>query len=114
FYRARDPDTVELVAEVEGRTVGHLGILTNRAPRRKHVASFGIGVHPDFQGCGVGRALMTELINLADNWLNLVRVELSVASDNAAAIALYEKFGFVTEGEARFDIFTAGRYTHSL
>ncbi len=114
FYRARDPDAMELVAEVDGHAVGHLGILTNRAPRRKHVASFGIGVHPDFQGRGVGTALLTEMVNLADNWLNLLRVELSVASDNARAIGLYEKFGFVVEGESRFDIFTAGRYTHSL
>ena len=114
FYRARDPDAVELVAEVDGRAVGHLGILTNRAPRRKHVASFGIGVHPDFQGRGVGKALLAELVHLADNWLNLTRLELSVAADNLRAIKLYERFGFVTEGEARFDIFTAGRYTHSL
>lgn len=114
FYRQRDPDCVELVAEIDGRAVGHLGILTNRAPRRKHVASFGIGVHPDFQGRGVGKALMAELVHLADNWLNLVRIELSVASENARAIALYEKFGFVAEGEARFDIFTGGHYTHSL
>lgn len=114
FYRARDPDAVELVAEVDDHAVGHLGILTNRAPRRKHVASFGIGVHPDFQGRGVGKALLTELVNLADNWLNLLRVELSVASDNARAIALYQKFGFVVEGEARFDIFTGGRYASSL
>lgn len=114
FYKQRDPDGVELVAEVDGRAVGHLGILTNHAPRRKHVASFGICVHPDFQGRGVGKALMAELVHLADNWLNLIRVELSVASDNANAIRLYEKFGFVAEGEARFDIFTAGRYTHSL
>lgn len=113
FYKTRDPDGLELVGVVDGRPVGHLGLLTNRAPRRKHVASFGIAVHPDFQGRGVGKALMTEMLHQADNWLNLVRIELSVAADNTGAIALYEKFGFVLEGQSRFDIFTAGRYGHS-
>jgi putative acetyltransferase len=42
-----------------------------------------------------------------------MRVELSVASDNARAIRLYNKHGFVIEGEARYDIFSAGRYSSS-
>jgi putative acetyltransferase len=113
FYRTRDPQGVELVAVVDGRVVGHLGLTLNHTPRRKHAATFGICVHPDFHGQGVGTALMAEMCHLADDWLNLVRLELSVASDNAAAIALYTKFGFVTEGEARWDIFRAGRYAHS-
>jgi putative acetyltransferase len=114
FYRQRDPEGIELVAEIDGRAVGHLGILMNHGARRRHVASFGIAVHPDHHGRGVGSALMSELVNLADNWLNLVRIELSVASDNTRAIALYEKFGFASEGEARCDSFLGGRYTSSL
>jgi L-phenylalanine/L-methionine N-acetyltransferase len=113
FYKSRDPNGVELVCEVEGRAVGHLGLIINHTPRRKHVASFGISVHPVFQGRGVGHALMTEMLNMADNWLNLMRVELSVASDNERAIRLYRKHGFAVEGEARFDIFSAGRYSSS-
>jgi putative acetyltransferase len=113
FYKSRDPGGVELVCEVEGRAVGHLGLIMNHTPRRKHVATFGISVHPDFQGRGVGNALMTEMLNMADNWLNLMRVELSVASDNERAMRLYNKHGFVVEGEARYDIFSAGRYFSS-
>ena len=94
--------------------VGQLGIITNHTPRRKHVASFGISVHPDFQGRGVGHALMTEMLDMTDNWMNILRVELLVASDNARAIGLYRKHGFEVEGEARFNLFTAGRYAHSL
>lgn len=114
FYKSRDPQGVPLVCEVDGRAVGQLGIITSQAPRRKHVASFGISVHPDFQGRGVGHALMTEMLNMTDNWMNILRVELMVASDNARAIGLYRKHGFVVEGEARFNLFTGGRYTHSL
>ena len=114
FYKLRDPEGVELVAEREGKVVGHLGMILNRTPRRKHVATFGICVHPDAQGSGVGRALMSEMLNMADNWLNIVRLELSVASTNDKAIALYEKMGFAQERMSRFDLFTRGRYVDSM
>jgi len=113
FYRSRDPNGVELVGIVDGKAVGHLGMILNQTPRRKHVGMFGICVHPDFQGLGVGKALMTEMLNMSDNWLNLLRVELAVASDNVRAMALYAKHGFVVEGEARCDIFRAGEYAHT-
>ncbi len=60
-----------------------------------------MSVHDDFQNRGVGSALMAAMIELADNWLGLRRIELEVYADNAAAIHLYEKFGFVIEGTAR-------------
>jgi L-phenylalanine/L-methionine N-acetyltransferase len=113
FWKSKDPEAIELVCEVNGRAVGHLGILTNASPRRKHVATFGIAVHPDSQGRGVGNALVGEMLRLADNWLNLVRVELTVASDNVRAMSLYRKHGFVVEGEALYDNFRAGDFTHS-
>ena len=40
-------------------------------------------------------------LDLADNWLGLVRVELTVFVDNEPAIALYRKFGFEVEGTHR-------------
>jgi putative acetyltransferase len=41
---------------------------------------------------------MAAAIDLADNWYNLRRLELEVYTDNAAAIRLYQRFGFVIEG----------------
>jgi L-phenylalanine/L-methionine N-acetyltransferase len=113
FYKTRDPQGTELAAVIDGKVVGHLGLILNHAPRRKHVATFGICVHPFYHGKGAGRALMTEMINLADNWFNIFRLELGVASENARAIALYEKCGFSFERESRFDNFRAGRYQHT-
>ena len=43
-------------------------------------------------------AILAALIDLAENWLGLTRLELTVYADNAAAIGLYRKFGFVAEG----------------
>jgi putative acetyltransferase len=39
------------------------------------------------------------LLDLADNWLKLVRVELDVFSDNQKAISLYQSCGFEIEGK---------------
>jgi putative acetyltransferase len=96
-----DPDAHRLVAEVDGRIVGNLGLHLIQRGRRRDVASMGMSVHDDFQNRGVGSALMAAMIELADNWLGLRRIELEVWTDNAPAVHLYEKFGFVIEGTAR-------------
>ena len=102
-----------LVAVVDGKVVGQLGLHTSSRPRRRHVGSFGIGVHDDFQGKGVGKALLKACIEMADNWLNITRLELEVYTDNEAAIRLYESFGFEHEGTKRRDAFRNGQYVDS-
>jgi putative acetyltransferase len=47
---------------------------------------------------------------MADRWLNLVRLELEVYTDNEAAIRLYERFGFEREGTMRQYAFRDGLY----
>ena len=57
---------LELVATVDDTVVGH--VLTSRADLdgRPVAAVAPLAVHPDWQGRGVGTALMTELIDRAD------------------------------------------------
>ena len=49
-------------------------------------------------------------VDLADNWLNYTRLELTVYTDNAAALALYRKFGFEIEGTLKAYAFRDGRF----
>lgn len=105
-----DTNAHHLVAEIDGRVVGSLGLHTETPPRRRHVGEIGMTVHDDFQGQGVGTALMMAMIDLADNWLGLQRVELHVYTDNDPAVHLYEKFGFVIEGTARQFALRGGAY----
>ena len=103
-----------LVAEIDGKVVGHLGLMTNNRPRRKHIGSIGMGVNDAFASKGVGTALMAECINMADNWLNLIRLELTVFHDNKAAIGLYTKFGFEQEGRYKHYAFRDGKYVDTI
>jgi putative acetyltransferase len=107
-YSAPRPGTHSLVAEVDGRVVGHLGLTIEAPERRRHVGAIGMAVHDEFQGQGVGSALMEAAIELADRWLNLTRIELTVFADNEAAVGLYKKFGFEIEGTAKSYAFRDG------
>lgn len=106
--------TYNLVAEVDGRVVGMFDVHTfpNR-PRRRHVGTIGMCVHDEWQGKGIGKALMHAGVELADKWLNLTRLELEVFTDNEPAIRLYEQFGFEREGTLRQHAFRDGRYVDS-
>lgn len=100
-----------LVAELDGRVVGNCGLVGfDRHVRRRHAVSFGITVHDDFVGRGVGTALMKVALDLADNWLQYSRIELTVFTDNSEAIALYRKFGFEIEGTHKQFAFRNGRF----
>lgn len=82
--------------------------------RLRHSASIGVMVHKDYQNNGVGTALMKALIDIADNWLILVRIELTVFEDNEKAICLYEKFGFEKEGIKKLAGIRNGKYTNEI
>jgi len=69
-----------------------------------------MAVRDDWQGKGVGTALMQAAIDLADNWLNLTRLELEVFVENTPAIRLYEKCGFTVEGTLVDFAFRDGQY----
>ncbi len=97
------------VAEVDGAVVGVAGLHEYPSPRMRHKGHLGIMVSPDHQGKGVGRKLMEALLELADNWLMLDRVELEVFANHTPAIRLYESMGFVSEGTRRASLIRNGQ-----
>ncbi|MCA1405606.1 GNAT family N-acetyltransferase [Ensifer sp. IC3342] len=86
-----------IVAELDGRIVGLAGLHRHQG-RRQHAADLGMSVHDDYRRRGIGKALLDALIDAADRWLGISRLELTVFTDNEAAIGLYRQAGFVTEG----------------
>lgn len=107
----RPESLYSLVACMDGEeVVGSLGLETLTRPRMRHVGTIGMAVRDDWQGKGIGTALLEAALELADNWLGLTRLELTVFTDNKAGIALYEKFGFEVEGTHRRHAFRDGRF----
>ncbi len=104
-WRKRLADTNErllrLVAVQAGEVIGSCTLEQYARSRQSHVGGIGMGVAVAWQGKGVGTQLLGAALEVADNWMNLHRVELTVYVDNEPAQALYRKFGFETEGRLR-------------
>jgi L-phenylalanine/L-methionine N-acetyltransferase len=117
FWRRLMENPVEghthIVAILDGRIVGVAGLMQGKG-RRSHVAEIFMSVHDDHCGRGIGTALLAALVDAADNWLNIRRLELTVYVDNEPGIRLYKKFGFEIEGTRRADAFRAGKFVDSL
>jgi putative acetyltransferase len=109
----RSPGVLHLGAVIEGKLVGTAS-LARLENRRAHVGQIGMGVHDAYQGRGAGAALMAALTDTADRWLGLKRIELTVYADNARAIGLYERFGFVGEGLHRDFAWRDGAFVDAL
>jgi putative acetyltransferase len=112
---ARDRHDVLLVAERGGEAVGSAGLHpTGPRLRRRHAMFLGISVPAHAQRSGVGSALMRALLDYADGWAQVLRIELTVFADNAPAIALYRRFGFEVEGTLRAYALRDGVFVDAL
>jgi putative acetyltransferase len=100
-----------LAAVADGEVIGILGLEAYVAvPRCAHAGAVALSVAQDWHGKGVASKLMAAGLDLADNWLNLKRLELEVFVDNTPALRLYERFGFEREGTKRMLAYRNGRY----
>ncbi|UOF89579.1 GNAT family N-acetyltransferase [Fodinisporobacter ferrooxydans] len=103
------PNEHEFVAELDGTVVGYVG-LNQEHGRKNHIGYLFIGVDGKHHGKGIGTALLNKILDLADHWLLLERVELEVLATNPRAQSLYERFGFVVEGRKKGAMIHAGKY----
>lgn len=94
------PSFICLVAVLEEKIVG-MASLSRFEGRRSHAGAIGMGVHDEYVGQGLGTRLLSSLLEVADDWWALRRVELTVNADNSRAIDLYKRMGFEQEGLLR-------------
>jgi len=104
---------LQFVALADGEVVGWCDIERHVLPSFAHRGALVMGIVPAYRECGIGLRLIQATLAQA-RVARFVRVELDVHADNARAIALYEKVGFVREGVARDAVFVDGEYRDAI
>ncbi|MGG0642653.1 GNAT family protein [Sporosarcina gallistercoris] len=100
---------------LDGEEIVGIGTMDSSSKRRfLHVGTLGIVIRQSHAGNGLGRLLMTALIDWSKKNEQTEKITLITRSDNERAVALYEKLGFKQEGVFYKDSFDGERYYDSL
>lgn len=94
---AQTPDAAEAVwASMAGDAIqGVAGLSFERREKVRHKATlFGMYVHPEQRGQGLGRQLVDAVLTHARACPHIALVQLTVSEGNAGAIALYRAASF--------------------
>ncbi len=100
---------VYLVAECEGRIVGHSFLEPLSPSSLQHIAELNIVVHLGWQRQGIDTLLIEKLLEKASH-TEIEKIALSVRASNAHAISLYKAIGFREEGRLKNHVKTKGGY----
>ncbi|MDP3705243.1 MAG: GNAT family N-acetyltransferase [Legionellaceae bacterium] len=102
-----------VIAICEDKIIGWCDITALDRPVFAHIGCLGMGVLAPYRGQGVGKALISRALQKART-KGLTRIELTVRENNASAITLYKKFGFVAEGVHKNGVRIDGQYENHI
>jgi len=117
-----DPAARALVVEVGGEVMGFGTLRTPERTRARFVADLAVTLH-DKAPDRAGQAMLEALLELAERWLGVLRLQTTVPVDDKRGIALLRDHGFAIEGVARaatlrngelVDVFYAARIADEL
>jgi L-amino acid N-acyltransferase YncA len=115
WLAARSPRHPVIVAEAADGTVAGWGSLNvfNAREAYRFVADFSIYVDRDQRGTGIGRLMLTRLIELGREH-GYHKLVLSAFPTNASGMALYTKLGFRTVGVYEEQGLLDGRWVDTI
>jgi RimJ/RimL family protein N-acetyltransferase len=87
-----------IVAEFKEKVIGLIVFRSKNTKRLAHTGYFTTMIRKDYRERGIGKSLIKELLNWAEQNPLIEKVSLGVLSTNQRAIALYKSVGFVEEG----------------
>ena len=96
--QAQSENQITLLAFLNDELAGIINVTADQRPRVRHIGDIFLGIKKSFWGSGLGSILMEEAIEWAKTSGVIRRLQLTVQKRNLAAIHLYEKMGFITEG----------------
>ena len=83
-----------LVAFIDGKHIGNCSLMSIAPYKRySHRCNVAIALYKEFCGCGIGKAMLQTVLDVAKN-IGYEQAELEVMAENKDAIAMYEKLGF--------------------
>lgn len=116
IHAARSHPNEIFLGVFQGPTlVGFLEVRNFRRRRLAHVVSFSMGITREWRQRGVGKFLLSAMIQWLREYTEIEKIHLEVNGDNSAALALYKRFGFQEEGRKRLAIkYAPGHYTDEV
>ncbi|WP_414054858.1 N-acetyltransferase family protein [Macrococcus equi] len=91
-------DNKFLVAIIDNEVGGYCYASVSSRKRRQHSRSIAMGLSKKFRGKGIGKKLLTEIIEWAKSNQSIEKLNLGVLSVNKVAINMYRSLGFEDEG----------------
>jgi ribosomal protein S18 acetylase RimI-like enzyme len=82
-----------LLALVDGKIVGDATLHQQLGGWKRHIGRVSVLVHPQYRARGLARALVTEIVSIAQN-VGLERVEAEFIGEQEAAIKMFALLGF--------------------
>jgi len=111
----KDDDCLVLVAEADGKTVGHLTLsLYGDVDKARHVRDVSMLIIDDYRGMGIGTQLLEAAIIWARSKRDIKKLVLGVFSNNKQAFKLYQKMGFKLDGVKKQQYFINGKYEDEI
>lgn len=110
---ARVEGHMYMVIELRNKVVGAARIQREQIEMKKHTGKFRTWVAKEAQGKGIGNKIMKYTLEWARR-NGLHKIWLTVFEDNAGAIHLYEKYGFVKEGTQKKQVIIDGQYDDEI
>jgi len=95
----KDDDVAQFLIEYKGEKAGNMTLHGLETDYRR--GEFGISIHPDFQGKGIGTRSVKLIVKYAFETLNLHKVKGGYLEHNSASKRVMEKAGFREEGTGR-------------
>lgn len=95
----QDSDVVQFLIEYQGEKAGNMSLHGLESDYRR--GEFGISIHPEFQGKGIGTKSVKMITKYAFETLNFHKLKGGYLEHNHASKKVMEKAGFKEEGIGR-------------